>query len=49
MSSTITEPVAARVGISDAAILREVAEREGTTVSDVVRRLVREAAPRLTA
>ncbi len=47
--STVTEPVAGRVYIKDAAILRRAAEREGITVSELLKRIVSEASPRLAA
>ena len=46
-TSTITAPITSRVAIEDVETLRLAAQREGTTVSEIVRRLVREVAPRL--
>ncbi len=40
MPSTVTEPLTARLRVDDVAALREVARRDGVTVSTLVRRLV---------
>jgi hypothetical protein len=49
MPSTVTDVMAFRPTIADAELLRAIANREGTTVSAVIRRIIREAAPRLRA
>lgn len=45
--SSITTPVSGRIAIDDAEVLRRTAERDGITVSELLKRLMREIAPRL--
>ena len=47
MPSTITRVVSGRIPNDDADTLRRAAERENITVSEVLKRLVHEAVPKL--
>jgi hypothetical protein len=46
-TSTLTAPIAGRIRIDDADKLRRVAEREGVTVSALLKRLMSEVTPGL--
>ncbi len=49
MPSTVTTPAGTRIPNDDATTLRELASRDGVTVSALISRIIGEALPKLTA